>query len=99
MQCLGNIGALSYCADTMDAVLPERMYKYVPHVGIVPSIYKMAVGSSFLGADLLAFEQRQFNPANLAAAKRFCRQILLPYLGNKPLKSRELFINKPLKNR
>ena len=96
MQCLGYIGTLSYCADTMDAVFPDRMYKYVPHVGIVPSIYKVAVDSSFLGKDLLAFEQRQFNQENLAAAKRFCRQMLLPYLGNKPLKSRELFINKPL---
>ncbi|MFT5879293.1 MAG: DNA repair protein RecO (recombination protein O) [Moritella sp.] len=94
MQCLGNIGSLSYCADTMLPVHPERMYKYVTNVGVVSSIYKVAVDNSFWGKDLLAFEQRQFDDENLLAAKRFCRQILLPYLGNKPLKSRELFINK-----
>jgi len=97
MQCLGNIASLSYCSDTLDAIHPERIYKYVPHVGIVSSIYKMAVDNAFYGRDLLAFEQREFNSQNLAAAKRFCRQILLPYLGNKPLKSRELFINKGIK--
>jgi DNA repair protein RecO (recombination protein O) len=94
MQCLGNIASLSYCADTMLPVHPERMYKYVTNVGVVPSIFKVAVDNTFLGKDLLAFEQRQFDDENLLAAKRFCRQILLPYLGNKPLKSRELFINK-----
>ena len=94
MDSLGNIGSLSYCADSLDTVHPDHVYKYVPHIGIVPSIYKMAVDNAFFGRDLLAFEQRQFSVDNLAAAKRFCRQILLPYLGNKPLKSRELFINK-----
>lgn len=97
MQCLGHIAPLSYCSDTMENIHPDRMYKYVPQVGIVPSIYKMSVDNAFFGRDLLAFEARQFDVHNLPAAKRFCRQILLPYLGNKPLKSRELFINKGIK--
>ncbi len=39
-----------------------------------------------------AFDARQFHDsATLQAAKRFTRIALKQYLGNKPLKSRELF--------
>ncbi len=94
MQCLGNIGELHYCADTMTAVQPQHYYKYIQNVGVVPSIQTNSAGNVFTGTELLAFEQRQFGHHNLRAAKRFCRQVLSPHLGDKPLKSRELFINK-----
>jgi DNA repair protein RecO (recombination protein O) len=41
----------------------------------------------------LAIAARRFEtPDQLKAAKRFTRIALKPYLGGKPLKSRELFI-------
>jgi len=48
--------------------------------------------ASFTGRDLKALASREFPDINtLRAAKRFTRMALKPYLGGKPLKSRELF--------
>jgi DNA repair protein RecO (recombination protein O) len=48
--------------------------------------------STFTGRDLRALAEREFPDAEtLRAAKRFTRIALKPYLGGKPLKSRELF--------
>jgi DNA repair protein RecO (recombination protein O) len=49
----------------------------------------------FTGHDLRALATRQFDTSDqLRAAKRFTRIALKPYLGPKPLKSRELFRRK-----
>lgn len=45
----------------------------------------------FRGEDLLALAQGEFSDAARRSAKRLCRLALLPHLGGKPLKSRELF--------
>lgn len=49
----------------------------------------------FSGEQILAIGQRDWSPQALKVAKYFTRLALSPYLGNKPLKSRELF-QKPL---
>ena len=47
---------------------------------------------TFYGRDLLAFDRLEFTEDSvLQAAKRFTRIALKPYLGDRPLKSRELF--------
>ncbi|MFP1591855.1 hypothetical protein ACLB1M_20285 [Escherichia coli] len=47
---------------------------------------------TFTGRQLKALNAREFPDADtLRAAKRFTRMALKPYLGGKPLKSRELF--------
>ncbi|MCZ6831785.1 MAG: DNA repair protein RecO [Gammaproteobacteria bacterium] len=46
---------------------------------------------SFSGADLLAISRGEFNVELRRTAKRLMRQALAPHLGDKPLKSRELF--------
>ena len=47
---------------------------------------------SFTGYELRALAAREFpDGQTLRAAKRFTRMALKPYLGGKPLKSRELF--------
>ena len=52
----------------------------------------MIDNSSFTGRDLKALASRDFPDAStLRSAKRFTRMALKPYLGGKPLKSRELF--------
>jgi DNA repair protein RecO (recombination protein O) len=51
---------------------------------------------SFLGEELIAISERRFlTKEQLSAAKRFTRIALKPYLGAKPLKSRELFQKQP----
>jgi DNA repair protein RecO (recombination protein O) len=45
----------------------------------------------YSGELLLAIGSRQFDQPSRLAAKYLCRQALSPLLGNKPLKSRELF--------
>lgn len=47
---------------------------------------------NFKGSDLLAIAMQHWTPESLKAAKRFCRMALSPWLGKKPLKSRELFV-------
>ncbi|MGL5700148.1 MAG: DNA repair protein RecO, partial [Kluyvera sp.] len=48
--------------------------------------------NTFTGHQLKALASREFPDADtLRAAKRFTRMALKPYLGGKPLKSRELF--------
>lgn len=46
---------------------------------------------AFRGADILAMAEQRWTSESLKAAKRFCRIALAPWLGKKPLKSRELF--------
>lgn len=53
--------------------------------GDVPSV------NLFAGTDLLAIAEGHFNDSARRAAKRLCRQALAIHLGDKPLKSRELF--------
>jgi DNA repair protein RecO (recombination protein O) len=46
-----------------------------------------------MGDELIAISERRFiTKEQLKAAKRFTRIALKPYLGGKPLKSRELFL-------
>lgn len=45
----------------------------------------------FAGDDLLAISQGDFSASARRAAKRLCRMALAPHIGDKPLKSRELF--------
>jgi DNA repair protein RecO (recombination protein O) len=48
----------------------------------------------FSGADLLALAQGDFNTGARTTAKRLMRQALAAHLGDKPLKSRELFLRR-----
>ena len=76
------------------AIEPERDYLYLAECGFVASMSEPGAGPLFLGRHLLAMAEGRFDdPALLQAAKRFCRLALKPYLGNRPLKSRELFQN------
>lgn len=49
-------------------------------------------GISFSAEQLLAIAQRQWQAESLSAAKRLLRLALAPHLGDRPLKSRELFV-------
>ena len=65
-------------------------YRYREEKGFIASV--VIDNSTFTGRHLKALESREFPDVDtLRAAKRFTRMALKPYLGGKPLKSRELF--------
>lgn len=79
------------CAATGDPIESSMTYEYRSQQGFVASVRSSQ--SLFTGEQILAMANRRFsNTAQLQGAKRFTRQALKPYLGARPLKSRELFV-------
>ncbi|MGO1296542.1 MAG: DNA repair protein RecO [Vibrio sp.] len=79
-----------HCAGSGEPVDPTMTYRYREQKGFIASVRKDNL--TFLGDELIAISERRFQtPAQLQAAKRFTRIALKPYLGGRPLKSRELF--------
>ncbi|STC85261.1 Recombination protein O [Edwardsiella hoshinae] len=79
-----------HCAGSGEPVVDSMTYRYREEKGFIASL--VVDQQSFTGRDLKALASREFpNVATLRAAKRFTRLALKPYLGGKPLKSRELF--------
>lgn len=79
-------------AETGAAIEPEGLYLYLAESGFVRQPAAQPVREGFRGSDLQAMACRHFSDVQqLQAAKRFCRLALHPHLGNRPLKSRELF--------
>lgn len=81
-----------HCAGSGEMVSSEMTYRYREQKGFMASIRHDPL-MSFKGDELIAISERRFiTPEQLKAAKRFTRIALKPYLGGKPLKSRELFL-------
>ena len=79
-------------ASTGEALLAGRWYDYQLESGPVMVAAETEPGFLFRGASLLAMARRDFSsPDVLHDAKRLLRSALKLYLGDKPLKSRELF--------
>lgn len=93
LALLGHLGyGVDYlhCAGSGEPVSPEMTYRYREEKGFIASL--VVDNLSFTGHELEALASREFpDTATLRAAKRFTRIALKPYLGGKPLKSRELF--------
>ncbi len=96
LALLSNLGYgvdFLHCAGTGDAVEPTMTYRYREQKGFIASVRRDNL--TFLGEELIAISERRFvTKEQLQAAKRFTRIALKPYIGSKPLKSRELFISK-----
>lgn len=81
-----------HCAGTGELVEAGMTYRYREQKGFIASVRRDNL--SFSGEELIAISERRFvTPDQLKAAKRFTRIALKPYLGGKPLKSRELFLS------
>ncbi|EMT6577609.1 MULTISPECIES: DNA repair protein RecO [Providencia] len=79
-----------HCAGSGEPVADTMTYRYREEKGFIGSLVIDQL--SFTGKQLKALASREFPDADtLKAAKRFTRLALKPYLGGKPLKSRELF--------
>ncbi|CAH0527146.1 DNA repair protein RecO [Vibrio hippocampi] len=82
-----------HCAGTGEPIDPKMTYRYREQKGFIASVRNDNL--TFVGEELIAISERRFaSKSQLQAAKRFTRIALKPYLGGKPLKSRELFIPK-----
>ncbi|MBQ0266845.1 MULTISPECIES: DNA repair protein RecO [Providencia] len=79
-----------HCAGSGEPVSDTMTYRYREEKGFIGSLVVDQL--SFTGKQLKALASREFPDTDtLKAAKRFTRLALKPYLGGKPLKSRELF--------
>ncbi len=77
---------------TGKAVLPNQFYRYHIEEGIVACGNIHPENTTFRGSDLIAIEKNNFETSEiLKAARRLMRLVLGGLLGNKHLKSRELF--------
>lgn len=102
LALLGHLGYgvdFFHCAGSGELVADNMTYRYREEKGFIASL--VIDNYTFTGRDLAALASREFPDAEtLKAAKRFTRIALKPYLGSKPLKSRELFrqfnVKKPL---
>jgi DNA repair protein RecO (recombination protein O) len=94
LSALGYGVDFLHCAGTGEAIDPTMTYRYREQKGFIASVRNDNL--TFLGEELIAISERHFtSKQQLHAAKRFTRMALKPYLGSKPLKSRELFISVP----
>lgn len=79
-----------HCAGSGEEIADDMTYRYREEKGFIASM--VIDNATFTGRELKALAGRDFpDGACLRAAKRFTRMALKPYLGGKPLKSRELF--------
>lgn len=80
-------------ATTGEPIQEGRVYAYAAELGFVAlASNDPQAASGFLGEDLLAIAAADYRlPETLRAAKRLSRLVLAAHLGNRPLKSRELF--------
>ncbi|MBI6547517.1 DNA repair protein RecO [Xenorhabdus lircayensis] len=79
-----------HCAGSGEPVADKMTYRYREEKGFIASL--VVDHYSFSGYELKALAVGEFpDYVTLKAAKRFTRLALKPYLGGKPLKSRELF--------
>lgn len=96
---LALLDALGYGIDLRSdvndgaAIVAGILYQFDASEGFrrVSSPEGLPAHSLFRGEELSALAEGQFTDAVRRSAKRLCRLALLPHLGDKPLKSRELF--------
>lgn len=91
LQELGYGLLLDHTADSGEPVLPEQRYHYEIEQG--PMSRAMAPSEQLIhGRTLLCLHNREtLDTESASEAKRLLRRVLAFYLGDKPLKSRELF--------
>ena len=90
LQELGAEYDFYYDYLSNQTIEPDLYYQFALEQGFYFS-EQLSKQRSFRGADLLAIAKQSWTPESLQAAKRFCRLALAPWIGRKPLKSRELF--------
>jgi DNA repair protein RecO (recombination protein O) len=93
LEDIGFALNLSHDADTGTALEPEAEYIYYLEHGPVRSAPGQGMGKQtrISGAALLAFQHDQLTPAHSKEIKLLMRFVLQHHLGQRQLRSRELF--------
>lgn len=91
LQELGLMPTLEYDIQG-DRVEADYYYRLLPEQGLVSALGPKR--THYHGEMLNALTNLQLEPQHLSQAKGLMRQLLAPILGDKPLKSRALFIKK-----
>ncbi len=95
LQQLGYGLQLECDSETGEALVMDALYDYHLESGPVKAEAGMPGGFLFRGASLVAMARGELNESEvLQDSKRLMRAALRLYLGDKPLKSRELFRKK-----
>ncbi len=78
--------------DTQDqALVPDQWYRYDPAFGATPVASEQVLGLVVSGATLLGLGANPVSEAVARASRGLMRAALKPHLGDRPLKSRELY--------
>ncbi|WP_024872783.1 DNA repair protein RecO [Tolumonas lignilytica] len=90
LQQLGYGTDFCYAADSGLPIDPDSFYRYELESGFIAT--SLRHHSFFSGREILGISEQDFSDSTvLAAARRFSRQAFAALLGNRPLKSRELY--------
>ncbi len=93
LQSIGYALVLNYDSESGEAIQADSLYHYIPEVGPVASM-KYDSGFKLRGSTLLALDSEQHLDSHGENEGRYLLRFMLKYyLGEKPLKSRELLHN------
>jgi DNA repair protein RecO (recombination protein O) len=90
LQELGYLPDFENSADSGEPITADLFYSFIPEEGFIQCSPQQ--DKAIQGRDLLSISAKNYQHSARKAAKYICRQALLPIIGDKPLKSRELFI-------
>jgi DNA repair protein RecO (recombination protein O) len=92
LLALGFMPDFQVCAETQEIVQHEYHYIFAAERGFIRTDSNIAKGQhTFSGHALIDVSDQVWNKDSLKVAKFIMRLALKPLLGDKPLKSRELF--------
>lgn len=92
LDALGLGLVLGFEQETGQEVDAAAFYDYLPDQGPVRT--HQGFGLNLSGGSLLALEREALEATHLTDLKRLMRKVLSGHLGDRPLKSRELFVSR-----
>lgn len=92
LEELGYLPDFTYDSHNEAQISESKSYSLMNEIGFVECDPSQSF--AIRGQDILAIEQDDWHPASLRAAKKISRVAMHPILGDKPIKSRELFSSK-----
>lgn len=91
LEELGYLPDFTYDSQNDAEIVAEKSYSLINEIGFVECDQYQKY--AFSGRDILAIDNDNWQAASLKAAKKISRIAMRPILGDKPIKSRELFIS------
>ena len=92
LEELGYLPDFTYDSQSESEIMPDKSYSLMNEIGFVACDPHQSF--AIKGQDILAIANDDWQPDSLRAAKKISRIAMRPILGDKPIKSRELFSSK-----